>query len=192
MCTSCHVHIDDEYDCIRCVARDYGARSHRARIRATSARLYTTAQERKNNDQRRANILYFYSYTHAVYGAKYTAPYITRPQSPAQFVRDPRSPCRAPLRGGVRSKPTLNSNSAQNQRTHATRTRHTVGVWGRPSRRAAARSPHPSHDTHQLGVRGGLAAPRRGATVSRCQPLSTRPKNPGNGQETTTAKAAPV
>ena len=48
-------------------------------------------------------------------------------------------------------------------------------------RRAAARSPHPTFCPHLSGTRGGLAAPRRGATVSRCQPLSTRPKNPGNG-----------
>ena len=38
---------------------------------------------------------------------------------------------------------------------------------------------------------GGLDAPRRGARV-RGPALLSRPKNPGNGQEATTAQAAPV
>ena len=88
------------------------------------------------------------------------------------------------LRGGRRPNGTTHHDYGRLTAEHLGRTcffffqapSTTYGVRGRPSRRAVARSPHPTYSTHKSGARGGLAAPRRGATVSRCQPLSTRPK----------------
>ena len=65
------------------------------------------------------------------------------------------------------------------------------GVWGRPSRRAVARSPHPTFSSYLPGTRGGWT-PRAGGRGFEGQPFFPAPKNPGNGQGATTAQAAPV
>ena len=75
-------------------------------------------------------------------------------------------PCRAPLRGGARSRQTHGpAHDPITVHAHPAPIQHGSGVWGRPSRRAAARSPHPTLSSYLSGTRGGLDAPRRGARV---------------------------
>ena len=129
--------------------------------------------------------------------ALYHQPSIASPTRPGPAI----TLSGAPTGGRPLKSPHCKSNSAQNH-NQRTCTHHTVGVWGRPSRRAAARSPHPTFCPHLSGARGGWPHRGGGRRFRGASPFQPAPKIPGTGRRrpprkrllcaTTTPSAVPL